>query len=223
MQNYINVLHHPQMPRYFLNTVIISVISTIFALLIAVFGAYGFSRFKFKGKDLILGGIIFSRIMPRVALIIPFFIILRRLHLLNTYPGVIIVYLIIGMPITIWLTKGFFDNIPLEIEESALLDGCGSLTILFKLIVPIAAPAIGAVGMYAFILAWNEFLFALTLTSNLATQPISIGIARFKMEYGISWGDMMACSVLMSIPAVLVFSLFQKQFVAGMLTGSVKG
>jgi ABC-type glycerol-3-phosphate transport system permease component len=127
------------------------------------------------------------------------------------------------MPITIWLTKGFFDNIPIEIEESALLEGCSSLTILFKLIVPIAAPAIGAVGMYTFILAWNEFLFALTLTSNLSTQPISIGLARFKMEYGISWGDMMACSVLMSIPPILVFGLFQKQFVAGMLTGSVKG
>ncbi|QQO08095.1 carbohydrate ABC transporter permease [Breznakiella homolactica] len=223
LEHYISVLNNSSMMRYFLNTVIISTASTVLALIIAVLAAYGFSRFRFKGKKLILGAILFSRVLPRVALIIPFFIILRRLNLLNTYPGIVMVYLIIGMPITIWLTKGFFDNIPIEIEESAVLDGCGPLTILFKLIVPIAAPAIGAVGMYAFILSWNEFLLALALTTDISTQPISIGLAYYKLEFGISWGNLMAGSVLMSIPAVIVFTLFQKQFVSGMMSGSVKG
>jgi len=223
LSHYKVVLNDPSMLHYFLNTVVISTLSTILAVMIAVLGAYGFSRFRFKGHKWILGAILFSRVLPRVALIIPFFIILRKLNLLNTYPGLVIVYLMVGLPITIWLTKGFFDNIPLEIEESAVLDGCGPLTILFRLIIPIAAPAVAAVGMYAFILSWNEFLLALALTTDISTQPISIGLAYYKLEFGVSWGELMAGSTLMSIPAVVVFMIFQKQLIAGMMAGSVKG
>jgi multiple sugar transport system permease protein len=222
LENYRAVLYNPSMLRYFLNTVIVSFTSTFFAVIIAVLAAYGFSRYRFRGRKPLLGMLLFSRILPRVSLIVPFFIVLRRIGLLNTHPGLIIVYLIIGMPITIWLTKGFFDKIPIEIEESAVLDGCGPLTILFRLVVPIAAPAIGAISMYAFILAWNELLLALALTMDVSTQTISIGLTYYKLEFGISWGNLMAGSVLMSIPAVLVFVLFQKNLVAGMTTGSVK-
>ena len=134
----------------------------------------------------------------------------------------IIVYIIIGLPITIWLAKGFFDKIPIEIEESAILDGCGPLTILLRIIVPISAPAIGAIAMYAFILAWNELLLALILTLDISTQTISIGLSYYKLEFGISWGNLMAGSVLMSIPAVIVFIFFQKNLVDGLTAGSVK-
>jgi ABC-type glycerol-3-phosphate transport system permease component len=222
LENYRAVLYNPSMLRYFLNTVIVSFTSTFFAVLIAVLAAYGVSRYRFRGRKSLLGMLLFSRILPRVSLIVPFFIVLRKIGLLNTHPGLIIVYLIIGMPITIWLTKGFFDKIPIEIEESAVLDGCGPLTILFRLVVPIAAPAIGAISMYAFILAWNELLLALALTMDVSTQTISIGLTYYKLEFGISWGNLMAGSVLMSIPAVLVFVFFQKNLVAGMTTGSVK-
>lgn len=220
--NYIRVIQTPAMVQYFKNTVIVSFFSTILAVIIAILAAYGFSRYRFRGKRVFLGMFLFSRILPRVSLILPFFVILNRIGLLNTHLGLIIVYIIIGLPITIWLAKGFFDKIPIEIEESAILDGCGPLRILFSIIVPISAPAIGAIAMYAFILAWNELLLALILTLDISTQTISIGLSYYKLEFGISWGNLMAGSVLMSIPAVLVFIFFQKSLVEGLTSGSVK-
>ena len=220
--NYQTVIQNPAMIQYFKNTVIISLSSTVLSVVIAVLAAYGFSRYKFRGRSVFLGMFLFSRILPRVSLILPFFIILRNIRLLNTHLGMIIVYIIIGLPITIWLAKGFFDKIPIEIEESAILDGCGPLTILLRIIVPISAPAIGAIAMYAFILAWNELLLALILTLDISTQTISIGLSYYKLEFGISWGNLMAGSVLMSIPAVIVFIFFQKSLVDGLTAGSVK-
>jgi ABC-type glycerol-3-phosphate transport system permease component len=222
LENYAQVIQNPSMIQYFKNTVIVSLSSTVFAVVIAILAAYGFSRYKFKGKSVYLGMFLFSRILPRVSLILPFFVILNKIGLLNTHLGLIIVYIIIGLPITIWLAKGFFDKIPIEIEESAILDGCGPLRILFSIIVPISAPAIGAIAMYAFILAWNELLLALILTLDISTQTISIGLSYYKLEFGISWGNLMAGSVLMSIPAVLVFIFFQKSLVEGLTSGSVK-
>lgn len=220
--NYSQVVHNPAMGMYFRNTFIVSVVSTILSVIIAVFAAYGFSRYTFKGKNLSLGMLFLSRVLPRVSLILPFFVILNRLKLLNTHLGLIIVYIIIGLPISIWLAKGFFDKVPYEIEESAILDGCSPLRILFSIIIPISAPAIGAIAMYAFILAWNELLLALILTLDISTQTISIGLSYYKLEFGISWGNLMAGSVLMSIPAVLVFIFFQKSLVEGLTAGSVK-
>ncbi|MFA5446793.1 MAG: carbohydrate ABC transporter permease [Sphaerochaeta sp.] len=222
LQNYKQVINNPSMKQYFKNTVIISFFSTLLSLLIAILAAYGFSRYRFRGKSTFMGMLFFSRVLPRVSLILPFFIILNKFRLVNTHLGLIIVYIIIGLPITIWLAKGFFDKIPIEIEESALLDGCGPLRILLRIIVPISAPAIGAIAMYAFILAWNELLLALILTLDISTQTISIGLSYYKLEFGISWGNLMASSVLMSIPAVLVFIFFQKSLVEGLTSGSVK-
>ena len=223
LDNYFKVITNPDMLRYFLNTIIIAAGSTMVSLLVAVGAAYGFSRYRFPGSGTVLVSIQLSRVLPRVVLIIPFFVTLRKLHLFNTYGGLILVYLMIGMPISIWLLKGFFDNIPREIEEAGIIDGCSPLGVLLRIVIPIARPAIGAVGMYSFILAWNEFLFALVLTSDISTQPISVGLAFYQHEHGISWGPLMAASVLMSIPAIVVFSIFQTHLVKGLSEGSVKG
>ena len=222
-ENFRVVLTDPKMLRYFLNTVIISTGSTFLSMIVSVLAAYAFSRYRFPGRRSVLVAIIFSRIRPRVTLIVPFFVILRTLRLYNTYPGLMLVYIMVGMPISLWVIKGFFDNVSREMEESARMDGCTALGILWRIVLPISAPAVGAITMYAFILAWNEFLLALVLTADISTQPIAIGLAFYQTEHGISWGPLMAASFLMSVPAVIVFSVFQGQLVRGLTEGAVKG
>ena len=222
-KNYLDVLSNSVMLRYFLNTAIIATGATAISLVIGISAAYGFSRFRFTGNRVLLWSILFTRLLPRVAIIVPFFITLKNLHMLNTYPGLILVYLMVVMPLAVWLLKGFFDNVPVEIEEAATMDGCSPLGILTKIVLPISLPAIAAVGMYAFILAWNEFLFALIMTNDASTRPISVGLAFFIDEAGISWGPLMAASMLMGIPAIIVFTLFQKNLVKGLSEGAVKG
>jgi ABC-type glycerol-3-phosphate transport system permease component len=221
--NYINVIINSEMPRFFMNTAIISVGATLISLTIGIMAAYGFSRYKFPGAKTLLWSILFTRILPRVTLIIPFYIILKNLRLVNTYPGLILVYLMVVMPISVWLLKGFFDNVPREIEEAAVVDGCSSINLLLRIVIPISLPAIVAVGMYTFILAWNEFLFALLMTTDAKTRTISVALAFYIDETGIHWGPLMAASVLMSIPAAIVFSISQRHLVRGLSEGAVKG
>ena len=221
--NYIDVFTKSRMARYFMNTAIVAFGSTSISLVIGIMAAYGFSRYKFPGAKTLLWSILFTRVLPRVTLIVPFYITLRNLRLLNTYPGLILVYLMVVMPISVWLLKGFFDNVPYEIEEAAIVDGCSPFTLLTRIIIPISTPAIAAVGMYAFILAWNEFLFALLMSSNAQTRTISVALAFYIDEAGVHWGPLMAASVLMSIPAIIIFSLSQRQLVRGLSEGAVKG
>jgi len=222
-EHYRAVLSDPRMMRYFLNSFITAGAATIFALLIGILGAYGFSRYKFPGHKTLMVSILLTRMLPRVALIVPFFITLQKLKLYNTRAGLVLVFLIITMPLAIWLLKGFFDAIPIEIEEAATMDGCSVLGILTRIVIPITLPALASVGMYVFITAWNEFLFALTMTKGLPLRTISVGLAFFIDEFGVRWGPLMAASILMSIPAIIVFSLFQKSLIKGLSEGAVKG
>lgn len=223
MENFYLVLKNDNMIHYFINTVIISVSATIISMVVATLGAYGFARYKFPGSSSVMGFIMFTRVLPRVTIIIPFYTTLRQIGLLNTHPGIILVYLMVVMPVTIWMLKGFFEDIPIEIEEAATLDGCSPLRMLFTVVLPICLPALAAVGMYAFILSWNEFLFALIMTNDKTTRPISVGLAFYIDDAGIHWGELMAASLMMSIPAMLIFSLCQNMLVKGLSAGAVKG
>jgi len=205
------------------NTAVIALCSTGISVMVAIFGAYGFSRYRFPGRNPLLYSILFTRVLPRVCLLIPFYITLSNLKLVNTYLGLILVYLIVGMPITIWLLKGYIDALPIEVEEAAMIDGCGALQVLFRIVVPMVAPALASISMFAFILAWNEFLFPLLIAKDTTTRPISVGLAFYIDEAGIRWGPMMAASILMSIPAVFAFSFAQKYIVKGLSEGAVKG
>lgn len=221
--NYIEILNNSAMVSYFMNTVVVSVATTIVSLVIAVLGAYGFSRFKFPGHGTLLMSILFTRMLPRVALLVPFYVTLTGMGMINTKTGLVLVYVIIGMPVAIWLLKGFIDALPYEVEEAAIVDGCGPLGVLFRVVIPQLAPALAAVGMYTFILAWNEFLFPLMIAKDSSTRPISVALAFFIDEVSVKWGPMMAASVMMSIPAIIVFSFAQKYIVKGLSDGAVKG
>ncbi|MCR8633037.1 carbohydrate ABC transporter permease [Paenibacillus radicis (ex Xue et al. 2023)] len=219
---YASILKNKMMMRYFLNSSIIAIGSTVFSLVIGIMAAYGFSRFKFPGRNTLLWSILFTQIFPRVVIIIPFYVTLRNLNLLGTYTGLILVYLIVVLPISVWLLKGFIDKIPYEMEEAAVIDGCSIFALLWRIVIPMTFPAIAAVAMYSFILAWNEFLFAL-IFSSAETRPVSVGLAFFIDEQGVRWGQLMAASILMSIPAIIIFSLAQKLLVRGLSEGAVKG
>ncbi|MEG0504804.1 MAG: carbohydrate ABC transporter permease [Raoultibacter sp.] len=223
LDNYRQVFGDQDMMYYLRNTIVIAIASTIISVLVAIFGAYGFSRFVFPGRAGLLYSILFTRVLPRVCLLVPFYITLSNLKLVNTYQGLILVYLIIGMPITIWLLKGYIDALPDEVEEAAQIDGCNSLQVLFRIVVPMIAPALASISMFAFILAWNEFLFPLLIAKDTSTRPISVGLAFYIDEVGIQWGPMLAASMIMSAPAIGVFSYAQKYIIAGLSEGAVKG
>jgi ABC-type glycerol-3-phosphate transport system permease component len=222
-EHYKAVLGDKRMLGYFLNSFMTAALSTLIALAIAILGAYGFSRHKFPGAKTLLVSILLTRMLPRVALIVPFFITLQKIHMYNTRPGLTLVFLIITMPLSIWLLKGFFDAVPYEIEEAAIVDGCSVFGVLTRVVIPITLPGIASVGMYVFITAWNEFLFALTMTKGIQLRTISVGLAFFIDEFGIRWGSLMAASILMSIPAMVVFAVFQKSLIKGLSEGAVKG
>jgi ABC-type glycerol-3-phosphate transport system permease component len=222
-ENYTDVTQNSVLMRYFWNSTVVSLVTTVISSTISVLAAYGFSRFRFHGRGTLFATILFSRLLPRVTLLIPFYVVLSHFHLINTRAGLVLVYLIIAMPITVWMLRGFIETVPYEMEEAATVDGCGPYGILFRIVVPVLAPAIAAVSMFAFILSWNEFLFPLLITKDPATRTISVGLAFFIDDAGVKWGPLMAASVLMSIPPIIAFSFAQKYIVTGLSEGAVKG
>lgn len=223
LEHYVAVLNNPVIINSLLNTIIVSTATTIIALVVGVLGAYGFSRYRFPGRTALLWSILFTQLFPRVVVIVPFFVTLRNINLVNTRQGLILVYLMIIFPIAIWLIKGFFDNLPKEIEEAAIIDGCSVPRMLWSIVLPMTKPALAAVTMYSFILAWNEFLFALVFTQGPTVRPLSVALGFFIDDTQIDWGELMAASLLMSIPAIVVFSFTQKLLVRGLAEGGVKG
>jgi ABC-type glycerol-3-phosphate transport system permease component len=217
------VLDNPQIVHGLLNTVVISVATTVVATVVGLLGAYGFSRYRFPGRNTLLVSVLFTQLFPRVVVIVPFFITLRHLDLMNTRQGLVLVYLMAVFPIAIWLMKGFFDNIPREIEEAAVMDGASLPRMLLQVVIPMCRPALVAVAMYSFILAWNEFLFALVFTQGADLRPLSVALGFYIDQNGIQWGDLMAASLLMSAPAVIVFIAAQRLLIRGLSEGAVKG
>lgn len=222
-ENYKAVFTDSNMMKSFGNTIKVSVLSTIVSTVVAVLGAYGFSRYKFPGSKTLLTSILFTRLLPRVTLLVPFYITISKLHLINTYSGLVLLYLVVGIPVSISLMKGFIDALPYEVEEAAVVDGCNAFQVLIKIVVPMVAPAIATVAMFSFILSWNEFLFPLLMAKDSAIRPIAVSLAFYIDESGIKWGTLMAASVLMSVPAIIFFSIAQKYIVAGLSEGAVKG
>ncbi len=223
LESYGNVFTKSNIPRYFINSTIISTGSTVIALAFAVLAGYGFSRFRFKGKGLLQNAVLSAQMMPTAAIIVPLFIILRSLGLLNTYLGLILAYLIITLPLSVWMMTGYIHSIPVEIEEAATIDGCSRMRILTRLVIPISMPGIVATAIYSFVVTWNEFLLALSLATDKRVMTLPIGLAEFTKEYVTDWGALMAGSVIMTLPIVAVFFGLQRAFVSGLTAGATKG
>ena len=221
--NYYTVIFESNVPRYFLNSVIISVGSTALALLLAIFAAYGFARFRFRGKPLLQAFVLVGQLLPTAAIIVPLFITLRVLGLVNTYWGLILVYMIITLPLSVWMLTSYFKAIPVELEEAAIIDGASRLGVRFRITLPLSIPGIVAVVVYAFVTTWNEFVFALCFATDSSVKTLPIGLAEFSTEFNTDWGAVMAASLVMTLPIVLLFLSIQRLFVGGLTAGATKG
>ena len=221
--NFVNVITQSNIPRYFLNSTIISVGATGIALIISVFASYGFARFNFKGKGAAQAFVLVGQLLPGGVIIVPIFITLRVMHLVNTYWGLILVYTIITLPLSVWMLTSYFRAIPVELEEAAIIDGASRLGVLFRITLPLSLPGIVAIVVYAFVVTWNEFLFALVLAQDYRVKTLPIGIAEFSSEFNTDWGAVMAASLVMTLPIAIVFMAMQKMFIGGLTAGAVKG
>lgn len=220
--NYQNAFY-PEFRRYFLNSTIISLVTITISIGVGLLAAYSFSRFRVRGFRFLLVAIILAQMFPVATMIIPIYKIVRSFNLLDTYPALIIAYLTITLPVTIWMFLGFIRNIPLELEESALIEGATRLQAFWRIVVPLARPGIVATAVWIAVVTWQEFIFALAFTSSREMRTVSVGMSDFIGQYGIRYGELMASSVMVSLPIIVVFFFLQRQFVAGLTAGATKG
>jgi ABC-type glycerol-3-phosphate transport system permease component len=223
LANYEKVLFDSNVPRYFVNSSIVSLGSTILGLIFATPAAYAFSRFDFRCRSVWQILILMSHLLPSAALIVPLYIFLGYMNLLNSLLGLILVYLVLTLPLSIWMLTGYFKSIPVEVEEAALIDGASRWGILLRIMLPLSLPGIVVIFLYSFVATWNEFIFALSFASDDTVKTLPIGLAEFSTEYDTDWGAIMAASVIMSIPIAVIFLGLQRVFVGGMMSGAMKG
>jgi ABC-type glycerol-3-phosphate transport system permease component len=223
LANYVNVLYQSNIPRYFLNSTIVSLGSTAIGLVFAIPAAYGLARFRFKGNRVLQSFILICHLLPTAALIIPLYVMFGYLRLLNSYVGLILAYLILTLPLSIWMLTGYFRSIPAELEEAAVIDGASRLTVLLRIMLPLSLPGVVVIVLYAFVATWNEFIFALSFASDPSVKTLPIGVAEFTTSTDTDWGAIMAASVIMTLPVAFVFFALQRLFVGGLLAGAVKG
>jgi len=223
LDNYYTVLFESNIPRYFLNSVVISLGSTFLAMMLAIFASYGFARFDFKGKPLLQSFVLVGQLLPTAAIIVPLFVTLRVLGLVNTYWGLILIYMIITLPLSVWMLTSYFRAIPVELEEAAIIDGASRLGVLFRITLPLSVPGLISVLVYAFVTTWNEFIFALVFATDSSVKTLPIGLAEFSTEFNTDWGAVMAASMVMTLPIAILFLSMQRLFVGGMTAGATKG
>jgi multiple sugar transport system permease protein len=223
MDHYRDVLFKTNIPKYFVNSLIIAAGATSLAIAIAIFAGYGFARFKFRGRSFLLNAVVSSQMIPSAAMIVPLFLTLRTFGLVNTHFGLILAYLVFTVPLSVWMITNYFYSIPSSIEEAAKIDGASMLQTLFYVVLPVAVPGILATGIYNFISSWNEFLFALVFATEKNTMTLPIGLMEFKLEFTVDWGGLMAASVLMTLPVVILFFFLQRHFISGLTAGATKG
>jgi multiple sugar transport system permease protein len=210
--------------RYFINSLTITVITMLFSISLAASTAYAFARFTFPLKEFLFKAFIFTLFVPSLLNIIPQFTIIKALGLVNTYPGLILVYVGSGVVGSTFFLRGFFERIPVELEESIVIDGGGRMTIFRAIYIPLSLPALGTLAIFSFSGTWDEFTVALTFLKAEALRTLPIGLQLFKGQYATSYGLFFAASIIALIPIMIIFLVFQKQFVnPGQSDGGVKG
>jgi multiple sugar transport system permease protein len=222
IDKYISILTTPRKVRFFINSYLVSFAVTAFTLVTAILVAFSFSRYEFKFKKVLNIFIIGVQAVPPITLLIPYFGLIVTLKLFNTYWALILTYMIFTLPYAILMMTGYFNTLPRELDEAVMIDGAGSLTVLWRFLVPISIPGIISVGIYTFMQAWNEYLFALTLTKSSDMRTVPIGIMLLMGQHNYEWNEMMAMSIMGCLPVLIFFLFFQRYFLVGMTAGAVK-
>ena len=223
--NYLRIWKEQQFARNILNSVIVATSVVALSLALALTAAYALGRVQFAGRRMLLYSILAISMFPQIAVLSGLFEVIRVLGLYNSLAGLIFSYMIFTLPFTVWVLTTFMRDLPVEIEEAAILDGLSPFVIVTQIFMPLMAPAMAATGLLAFIAAWNEFLFALTFTlsNEQRTVPVAIALITGASEYELPWGNIMAASVIVTLPLIALVLIFQRRLVAGLTAGAVKG
>jgi multiple sugar transport system permease protein len=223
LASYAQVLQESDFPRYFLNSIIVSVSSATAATALAAAAGYALVRFSFPAKGAVLLLLLLTQTFPLVMVIPPIYRIMGALHLVNTLRGLVIIYTAFNVPFATFLMQSFIQAVPRELEEAAVVDGCTRRAALWRVVLPLTLPGMGATAGFVFTAAWSELLFALMLIDDERAKTFAVGLLDYIGKFAVDWGEMMAASVLGLIPACLFFALLQRYLVAGLTAGAVKG
>ena len=208
---------------WFRNSLIVSIGTSLLGLVIAIPAGYAFSRYKFTGRDVSMFAFLLVQMFPGIIILVPYFLVMKTLGLLNSHLGLILAYCVTALPLCVWMLKGFFDTVPRELEEAATLDGCNQFQVFTKVVLPLSLPAVAVTALFSFLAAWNEFLLALTFNTSNDMYTLPVGLASLISATGQAWGDFAAASILVSLPVALLFLFFQKFLIEGLAAGGVKG
>jgi ABC-type glycerol-3-phosphate transport system permease component len=223
LENYQTILSVTDFLTFFINSFIIGMAVTVASLFCSIIAAYSLSRFDIKGKNALIMGVFSTQMFPQVLLIIPMYLIIFSLSLLDTVLGVVLVQLILVLPFQVWMLKGYFDNISTDLDEAARIDGCGIFQRLFYVVLPVAIPGIMVAAFFSFVVSWGDFLIISIINQSQRTATVTLTIQRLSSALLIRWGQVAAATVLTIVPTIILFSFIQRRLVAGLTAGAVKG
>jgi len=207
---------------YFWNSFYVALATTFLGVVVAIPAAYAFSRFRFPGRTFLFFSVLLRNMFPAVVFFMPLFLLMRWMGLVGSHASLVLTYLTFGLPLSIWLLKGFYDNIPIQLEQAARIDGATRFQAFLLIVMPLSTPGIIATAIFSFIGAWNEYVYALTFINRQDRMTLPVGIQRFFAEFATDWPGLMAATFLMSVPVVVLFLVLQKYFVRALTEGAVK-
>ena len=222
LENYRAVLREDKFSSYLMNSLFVGIVSTAVTLVLGCMAAYGLARFRFAGRNTIAYTTLLLRTVPLAVLAIPVFMIWSQWHLINSLWGLVLLYVAVNLPFTIWLLYGFVLQVPIELEEAAAIDGCGPIKVFMKVLLPLMAPGLAAASIFTFRIAWNEFILALVLTDR-HTRTLPVAASLFITDMGVDWGKVMAMGSLIAIPPLIFTFVAARQIITGLTAGAVKG
>ena len=223
LNTYVQLFTEEPFLRWMANSLVVSVCVTLVGVGLAATAGYAFSRYSFKGRDSAMIGLITTQMFPVTMLLLPLFILLIAIKAYDNYIGLIIAYSATALPFTVWQMKGYYDTIPYSLEEAARIDGCSEFALLWRIVLPLAAPALVITALFSFMTAWSEYLVAAVLIQDQSLFTLPLGLKTFQANMEVSWGLYSAGAVVVSIPVVLLFLFLSRWLVSGLILGSVKG
>ena len=220
--NYATILSVTDFPAYFQNSIVIAAAVTLSSLFVSITAAYGLSRFDIKGKNALIVGIFATQMFPQVLLIIPMYLVIFSLSLLDKVIGVVLGQLILVLPFQVWMLKGYFDNIPMDLDEAARIDGCSIPQRLLQVVLPVAAPGVMVAAFFSFVVSWGDYLIVSIISQSQRTATITLVMQRLSASLLVRWGDLAAVTVLTIVPTIILFSFVQNRLVEGLTAGAVR-
>ncbi len=224
LANIKGIITNPTIMRYLRNSLIVSFASSAAATLVSAFAGYSFSKFRYRGRKLIMGAFLMSQAFPQAILLLSIYLLMQKLGLLGSYWSLLISYVVFTLPVGTWTLKSYFDALPDSLIESARMDGAGNLRIMCQIIFPMAVPGMISIAIYGFVWSWNDLLYSMTLVTDTAKRTLAPGLVMTYLgEASTNWTAMMSASVVAAIPVTIIFVFLQRYFIAGLTSGAVKG